>query len=105
MQVKGKMELRGDDLGRRGHRGRRPRRRAHLGIVRSRRRRNGVECRSRLQPPATWTSLRVADYEDVSALKKALAGIDDLVFISNGGDARLVMRCPANVMGRCSSHR
>src|ERR1700732_3879241 len=35
---------------------------------------------------------RVADYEDASALKRALAGIDDMVLISSDGDASAVMR-------------
>jgi NAD(P)H dehydrogenase (quinone) len=37
-------------------------------------------------------ALRVADYEDASALKKALAGIDDVVLISSDGEASTVMR-------------
>ena len=41
---------------------------------------------------------RVADYEDASALKRALAGIDDMVLISSDGDASAVMRHHANVI-------
>src|SRR6266576_3540140 len=37
-------------------------------------------------------ALLVADYEDASALKRALAGIDDMVLISSDGDASAVMR-------------
>ena len=36
--------------------------------------------------------LRAADDEDASALKRALAGIDDMVLISSDGDASAVMR-------------
>jgi NAD(P)H dehydrogenase (quinone) len=41
-------------------------------------------------------ALRVADYEDASALKRALAGIDDMVLISSDGGASAVMRRHAN---------
>ena len=34
---------------------------------------------------------RVADYEDASALKRALAGIDDMVLTSCDGDASAVI--------------
>ena len=43
-------------------------------------------------------ALRVADYEDASALKRALAGIDDMVLISSDGDASAVMRHHANAI-------
>jgi uncharacterized protein YbjT (DUF2867 family) len=36
---------------------------------------------------ASGIALRVADYEDASALKRALAGIDDMVLISSDGAA------------------
>ena len=36
-------------------------------------------------------ALLVADYEDACALKRALAGIDDMVLISSDGDASAVM--------------
>src|SRR5947209_17229191 len=36
-------------------------------------------------------ALRVANYEDAPALKRALAGIDDMVLISSDGDASAVM--------------
>ena len=42
--------------------------------------------------------LRVADYEDASVLKRALAGIDDMVLISSDGDASAVMRHHANAI-------
>jgi hypothetical protein len=40
----------------------------------------------------------VANYEDASALKRALAGIDDMVLISRDGDASAVMRHHANAI-------
>ena len=43
-------------------------------------------------------ALRVADYEDACALKRALAGIDDMVLISRDGDASAVMRHHANAI-------
>jgi uncharacterized protein YbjT (DUF2867 family) len=43
-------------------------------------------------------ALRVADYEDASALKSALAGIDDKDLISSDGDASAVMRHHANAI-------
>ena len=39
----------------------------------------------RLPPQVT---LRVADYEDISALRSALAGADQMILISSDGDAR-----------------
>jgi len=42
--------------------------------------------------------LRVADYEDVLALGRALAGIDEMVLISSDGDAKTVMRHHANAI-------
>jgi NAD(P)H dehydrogenase (quinone) len=47
-------------------------------------------------PPGT--ALRVADYEDAIALKRAFAGIDDIVLISSDGDANTVMRHHANAI-------
>ena len=44
------------------------------------------------------TVLRVADYEDVSALKGAFGGIDELVLISSDGEADTVMRHHANAI-------
>ena len=38
------------------------------------------------------TALRVGDYEDASALKTAVSGIDQLVLISSDGHADAVMR-------------
>jgi uncharacterized protein YbjT (DUF2867 family) len=65
-----------------------------------------VQAASRRLP--SGTALRVADYEDASALKRALAGIDDMVLISSDGDATAVMRHHANAIeaatatkGRC----
>ena len=43
-------------------------------------------------------ALLVADYEDASALKRALAGIHDMVLISSDGDASAVMRHHANAI-------
>ncbi|AZO77612.1 MULTISPECIES: NAD(P)H-binding protein [unclassified Bosea (in: a-proteobacteria)] len=43
-------------------------------------------------------ALRVADYEDTSALKRAFAGIDEIVLISSDGDASAVMRHHANAI-------
>jgi NAD(P)H dehydrogenase (quinone) len=55
-----------------------------------------VQAASRRLP--SGISLRVATYEDASALKRALAGIDDMVLISSGGDASAVIsffeQCP-----------
>jgi NAD(P)H dehydrogenase (quinone) len=44
-----------------------------------------VQAASRRLPPGI--ALRVADDEDASALKRALAGVDDMVLISSDGDA------------------
>ena len=44
-----------------------------------------VQAASRGLP--SGTALLVANYEDASALKRALAGIDDMVLISSDGDA------------------
>ena len=49
-----------------------------------------VRAASRRLP--SGNALRVADYEDASALMNALAGIDDMVLISSYGDASAVMR-------------
>lgn len=49
----------------------------------------------RLPPGLT---LRVADYEDASALRGAFAGIDEVVLISSDGDANAVMRHHANAI-------
>ena len=49
----------------------------------------------RLPPQVT---LRVADYEDISALRSALAGADQMILISSDGNARAVMRHHANVI-------
>jgi NAD(P)H dehydrogenase (quinone) len=48
-------------------------------------------------------ALRVADYEDASALKRALAGIDDMVLISSDGDASAVMRHHANAISAAAA--
>jgi NAD(P)H dehydrogenase (quinone) len=55
-----------------------------------------VQAASRRLP--SGITLRVADYEDASALKTALAGIDDIVPISGDGDATAVMRHHANAI-------
>jgi uncharacterized protein YbjT (DUF2867 family) len=55
-----------------------------------------VQAASRRLP--SGIALRVADYEDASALKRALAGIDDMVLISSDGDASAVMRHHANAI-------
>lgn len=43
-------------------------------------------------------ALRVADYDDASALRHAFAGIDEVVLISSDGDAGAVMRHHANAI-------
>jgi NAD(P)H dehydrogenase (quinone) len=43
-------------------------------------------------------ALPVADYEDASAVKRALAGIDDMVLIASDGGASAVMRHHANAI-------
>jgi NAD(P)H dehydrogenase (quinone) len=48
-------------------------------------------------------ALRVADYDDVSAVKTALAGIEDLVLISSDGEASAVMRHHRNVIDAVSA--
>jgi uncharacterized protein YbjT (DUF2867 family) len=53
-----------------------------------------VQAASRRLP--SGIALRVADYEDASPLKRALAGIDDMVLISSDGDASAVTRRHAN---------
>ena len=55
-----------------------------------------VQAASRRLP--SGIALRGADYEDASALKRALAGIDDMVLISSDGDASAVMRHHANAI-------
>ena len=49
-----------------------------------------VQAASRRLP--SGIALRVADYEDAAALKRALAGTDDMVLISSAADASAVMR-------------
>ncbi len=48
-------------------------------------------------------ALRVADYEDASASKRALAGVDDMVLISSDGYARAVMRHHANIISAATA--
>jgi len=48
-----------------------------------------VQAASRRLP--SGIAMRFADYEDASALKRALAGIDDMVLISSDGDASAVI--------------
>ena len=48
-----------------------------------------VQAASRRLP--SGIALRVADYEDASALKRALVGIGDVVLISSDGNASAVM--------------
>jgi NAD(P)H dehydrogenase (quinone) len=55
-----------------------------------------VQAASRRLP--SGIALRVPDYEDVSALKRALASIDDMVLISSDGAASAVMRHHANAI-------
>jgi NAD(P)H dehydrogenase (quinone) len=55
-----------------------------------------VQAASRRLP--SGIALRVADYEDASALKRALAGIEDMVLISSDGNASAVMRHHANAI-------
>ncbi|RRI07727.1 NAD-dependent epimerase/dehydratase family protein [Mesorhizobium tamadayense] len=52
---------------------------------------------ARLRLPS-GTIMRVADYEDVTALRNAFAGIDDLVLISGDGEATTVLRHHANAI-------
>jgi len=54
----------------------------------------------RLSPQVT---LRVADYENISALRSALAGADQMILISSDGDARAVMRHHANVISAATA--
>src|SRR5436190_19133181 len=56
----------------------------------------GVQAASRGLP--SGIALLVANYEDACALKRALAGIDDMVLISRDGDASAVMRHHANAI-------
>ena len=44
------------------------------------------------------TPLRVADYEDGPALRRAFAGADQIILVSSDGDARAVMRHHANAI-------
>ncbi|MGX1785905.1 NAD(P)H-binding protein [Bosea sp. NPDC055332] len=60
-------------------------------------RRTAVE---RLPPEV---ALRVADYEDTSALRRAFAGIDEVVLVSSDGDANAVMRHHANAIGAAAA--
>ena len=55
-----------------------------------------VQAESRRLP--SGIALRVANYEDASVLKRALADIDDMVLISSDGDASAVMRHHANAL-------
>jgi len=55
-----------------------------------------AEAASRLLPPSS--ALRVADYDDIPAMKAAFAGIDEMVLVSSDGEARAVMRHHANVL-------
>jgi len=56
----------------------------------------GVQAASRRMP--SGIALRVADYEDTSALKRSLAGIDDMDLISSDADASAFMRHHANAI-------
>jgi NAD(P)H dehydrogenase (quinone) len=55
-----------------------------------------IQTASRRLPPEIV--LRAADYEDASALKRALAGVDEMVLISSDGEAGAVMRHHANAI-------
>jgi NAD(P)H dehydrogenase (quinone) len=55
-----------------------------------------VQAASRRLP--SGIALRVANYEDASALKRELADIDDMILISSDGDASTVMRHHANAI-------
>lgn len=50
-------------------------------------------------------ALRVADYEDASALRRAFAGIDDIILISSDGAADTVMRHHANAIEAAAAAR
>ena len=67
------------------------RRRLQVGVTRPRRGRNGPGRQAASRRLPSGIALRVANYEDASALKRALAGID--VLISRDGDASAVIRC------------
>jgi len=54
----------------------------------------------RLSPQVT---LRVADHENISALRSALAGADQMIMISGDGEARAVMRHHANIMSAATA--
>jgi NAD(P)H dehydrogenase (quinone) len=54
----------------------------------------------RLSPQVT---LRVADYENISALRSALAGAEQMIMISSDGDARAVMRHHANIISAATA--
>jgi uncharacterized protein YbjT (DUF2867 family) len=62
-----------------------------------------VQAASRRLP--SGIALRVADYDDAAALKRALAGIDDMVLISSDGDASAVMRHHANAIEAATEGR
>jgi NAD(P)H dehydrogenase (quinone) len=49
------------------------------------------------------TPLRVADYEDSSALRRAFAGADQVILVSSDGDARAVMRHHANAISAAAA--
>ncbi|WP_292415896.1 NAD(P)H-binding protein [Mesorhizobium sp.] len=57
---------------------------------------------ARLRLPS-GTVMRVADYEDITALKSAFVGIDDLVLISSDGEATTVLRHHANAIEAATS--
>jgi NAD(P)H dehydrogenase (quinone) len=48
--------------------------------------------------PAIWNRPARCELRDASALKRALAGIDDMILISSDGDASAVMRHHANAI-------
>jgi NAD(P)H dehydrogenase (quinone) len=60
-----------------------------------------VQAASRRLP--SGIALRVTDYEDASALKRALAGINDMVLISSDGDASAPSSSNVRESGRLHS--
>ena len=87
------------------HRSHRPcgGRRLQVGVTRPRRGRNGPDVQAASGCLPSGIALRVADYEDASALKRALAGIDDMVLISSDGYARAVMRHHVNIISAATA--
>jgi NAD(P)H dehydrogenase (quinone) len=70
----------------------------------------GVETVAMARDPeaARWwlpsgTAIRVADYEDSPALRRAFTGADQIILVSSDGDARAVMRHHANAISAAAA--